>query len=179
MDKVSIHIRTATRNDAALLCDLGRITFIEAYAAQNSKDDMALYLTENFTAEKISDEFNEENGVCFIAEVNGESCGYAKLRCKESLAELHSSKHIELARIYVLEKFQQQKIGKRLLEKCIEQSHALGYEILWLGVWKKNEKAIEFYARNGFTIFGEHVFQFGNDPQVDWMMKYNLNLSRQ
>ena len=35
----------------------------------------------------------------------------------------------------------------------------------------KMKKALQFYKRNGFEIFGEQIFTLGSDDQVDWLMK--------
>ncbi|NND10262.1 MAG: GNAT family N-acetyltransferase, partial [Flavobacteriaceae bacterium] len=56
----------------------------------------------------------------------------------------------------------------------IDLSKAHGASSLWLGVWEKNLKAIEFYKRHGFTKFGEHPYLIGEDEQYDWMMRLDL-----
>jgi ribosomal protein S18 acetylase RimI-like enzyme len=45
---------------------------------------------------------------------------------------------------------------------------------VWLGVWEKNEKAIQFYKKWGFVQFDKHLFQLGDDAQTDIMMKLQL-----
>ena len=45
---------------------------------------------------------------------------------------------------------------------------------MWLGVWKRNPDAVEFYKKMGFEIFGEHTFTVGNEEQSDWMMDIKL-----
>jgi len=42
---------------------------------------------------------------------------------------------------------------------------------VWLGVWEENQRAINFYKRNGFKEFGKHSFIVGDDEQTDLMMK--------
>ena len=46
--------------------------------------------------------------------------------------------------------------------------------ILWLGVWEKNPRAINFYKKNGFEEFDKHIFRLGNDEQTDIMMRLKL-----
>lgn len=43
-------------------------------------------------------------------------------------------------------------------------------DVVWLGVWERNPRAIAFYRRSGFVEVGEHVFQLGSDPQRDVIM---------
>jgi ribosomal protein S18 acetylase RimI-like enzyme len=42
-----------------------------------------------------------------------------------------------------------------------------GSDVVWLGVWERNPRAIAFYRKFEFREAGEHVFPVGNDPQRD------------
>ena len=65
------------------------------------------------------------------------------------------------------------------MDHCITFAVQDGYDILWLGVWEHNPKAIRFYERMGFELFGAHVFLLGNDMQTDVLMKKKLSGSDQ
>jgi ribosomal protein S18 acetylase RimI-like enzyme len=41
---------------------------------------------------------------------------------------------------------------------------------VWLDVWERNTRAIEFYEKQGFTIVGEQDFVLGSDVQRDLLM---------
>jgi ribosomal protein S18 acetylase RimI-like enzyme len=56
------------------------------------------------------------------------------------------------------------------MQACIEQARMRGVEVLWLGVWERNEHAIGFYKRWGFELVGTHLFQLGQDLQTDYVM---------
>jgi ribosomal protein S18 acetylase RimI-like enzyme len=43
--------------------------------------------------------------------------------------------------------------------------------VVWLGVWEKNDRAIRFYEKWGFEKFGETDFLLGDDLQQDWLMR--------
>ena len=45
---------------------------------------------------------------------------------------------------------------------------------MFLGVWEHNPRAQAFYRKWGFERVGEHVFQMGDDPQIDWWMVRTL-----
>ena len=49
--------------------------------------------------------------------------------------------------------------------------------MVWLGVWKQNKKAIDFYTKWGFRIFGECDFVLGNDLQKDWLMRKKIKFN--
>ena len=70
-----------------------------------------------------------------------------------------------------------QKIGQILLNKAIEIGKKKNLEFLWLGVWEKNHRAIKFYEKNGFKVFGKHKFVLGKDVQTDLLMKLKIELN--
>lgn len=81
---------------------------------------------------------------------------------------------MELERIYILREFQRKSIGKKLLTNVIEIAKKKEVNYLWLGVWEKNKKGIEFYKKEGFTTFNSHSFKMGNEIQTDLLMKLTL-----
>ena len=70
-----------------------------------------------------------------------------------------------------------QKIGQILLNKAIEIGKKKKLEFLWLGVWEENHRAIKFYEKNGFKVFGKHKFVLGKDVQTDLLMKLKIELN--
>jgi ribosomal protein S18 acetylase RimI-like enzyme len=60
------------------------------------------------------------------------------------------------------------------MEKALIYARENRYDWIWLGVWERNFNAQHFYAKWGFEKFGEHVFQMGDDPQIDWLLKKKL-----
>jgi ribosomal protein S18 acetylase RimI-like enzyme len=81
---------------------------------------------------------------------------------------------VELERIYADPKLIGAGVGKTLLNTCIKLARAEGFQTLWLGVWEHNERAIEFYYRQGFIDVGEHPFTLGTDVQTDRIMQLDL-----
>jgi len=78
---------------------------------------------------------------------------------------------MELARIYVITKMIGAGDGKALMNACIDVARQNNKDVLWLGVWEHNPRAIRFYTGFGFEKFDEHDFILGNDVQRDWLMK--------
>lgn len=171
---MTVEIRQAGKADAKLLAELGAEIFYKTFAAVNNPADMALYLEQTFTEEKLRGEFNEPGAIFFLAYVDSAVAGYAKLGMKRAPAAIANVPCIELERLYVHPLYQKQKVGYRLIQHCIETAKAQGNKILWLGVWEHHPTAIRFYERVGFLRFGEHVFQLGNDAQTDWLMKLDI-----
>ncbi len=66
----------------------------------------------------------------------------------------------EIYAIYVLEAYQKQKIGWRLMQLCLEELRGCGRVSIW--VLADNDKAIRFYHRAGFTRDGaERILNLG------------------
>lgn len=171
---MSIVIRTATPADAPLLAALGARTFTETYAAHNTPEDMAQYETTHFRTEVLLQEMAHPEASFFLAFAGREAVGYAKLGNARQPAELVGQRAVQLERIYVLEAHQRGWVGYRLIRHCMEEAVRRGAGVLWLGVWQRNRRAIRFYERLGFVIFGEEIFQLGSDAQADHLMKLEL-----
>ncbi len=55
------------------------------------------------------------------------------------------------------------------------QARAWGADMLWLGVWEHNDRALAFYARQGFREAGDHVFQIGQQIDRDLILVKDLS----
>ncbi|MBP6687467.1 MAG: GNAT family N-acetyltransferase [Lacibacter sp.] len=167
----TVTIRYAGPADAELIANMSRTSFYEAFAKDNTKEDMEIFMSEQFTKEELMKEVELSEGIFMLAYINEEPAGYARLRVKNNLAHEQA---IEIARIYALDKAIGKGVGKALMLECINKANELKMKLIWLGVWKKNERAIAFYKRWGFEHFGEHQFLLGTDLQTDWLLKKQL-----
>jgi len=64
-----IEIARAVASDLHTLRELGMQTFIEAFAADNTEEDMSKYLSEKFSQERISEELNNPDSHFFYCQV--------------------------------------------------------------------------------------------------------------
>jgi ribosomal protein S18 acetylase RimI-like enzyme len=170
-------IRTANKDDAALVADLSRQTFYETFAAQNKKEDMEKFMAEQFSREVLMAQVSEPGNVFLLAFVDDQPAGYARLKDSENPASLHKVDALEISRIYVMNTAIGTGIGKALMQECIQVAKKRKKEMIWLGVWEHNSRAISFYEKFGFSKFDTHVFLLGDDPQTDWLMKKDLMIS--
>jgi ribosomal protein S18 acetylase RimI-like enzyme len=166
-----IEVRMADPNDASLIADISRETFHETFAEFNSVANMDKFMSEQFSREILMKEVGAPGNSFFIAWVDDNPVGYALM--KENV-NLHGPGSIEIARIYAKKNWIGKGIGSALIDKCIDTAIALGKELVWLGVWERNEPAIQFYQQKGFEKAGTHVFLLGDDPQTDWIMQKKL-----
>ena len=157
-----------------LLQQIGRQTFEETFAESNSAENMAKYIEEAYSYEKLSAELNNPNSFFYFAMLDEKVIGYLKLNMGGSQTELKDNDALEIERIYVLKSFQGKKVGKMLFDKSIQIGKEQNAAFVWLGVWEENKKAIEFYSKNGFIKFDQHIFVLGDEAQTDIMMKLKL-----
>jgi len=170
-----INIRIATNKDAALIADLSRETFYNAFAQYNTKADMDKFMNDVFAREKLMAELDLPDNIFLLAYTGNEIAGYARM-CDKHVPETSLGTHnvIEIARIYTASDEIGKGIGSALINRCIEIAKERKRLYIWLGVWEKNDKGIRFYERFGFKKFGDHKFILGNDVQTDWLMMLKL-----
>jgi ribosomal protein S18 acetylase RimI-like enzyme len=131
---------------------------------------MEKYTASHFGETRISMEIAEKNQIYFLCHFDSIPAGYATLRNEIQPAELIGKRAAEIERIYVLNEFKNNGIGRALIKKCAETAVQQGFERLWLGVWQENSPAIAFYEKNGFSKIGIQTFLLGDDLQQDWIM---------
>jgi ribosomal protein S18 acetylase RimI-like enzyme len=165
---MQIDIRLARDEDAELVADFSRQTFYATYASHNTPEDMDKFMNEQFTKEALMKEVKSKENIFVLAFCEQEMIGYARMR------EGKQQPGMEIARIYAVNNRIGKGIGSALMQKCIDITKEKNKPVLWLAVWKKNQRAIDFYTRWGFEIFGEEDFILGNDHQIDWLMKKEI-----
>ena len=153
---------------------ISRQTFNESFSETNTPENMRIYLEENLSRQKLETELKNAESQFFFAVWNGNLVGYLKLNFGNAQTEGQENNAVEIERIYVLQEFQGRQFGQMLYEKALALARERKAVYLWLGVWEKNSRAINFYKKNGFQAFDRHFFRLGNDEQVDIMMKLEL-----
>ncbi len=174
MEKQPLQILPVQSGQFETLADLSAETFRTSFADQNTPENMERHLREAYHPEKMRLEIANPDNHFFIVWLDKEAAGYLKLRTGEPLPELAGKRALELERIYVRHEYHGQKFGAALMAFAIQYTASAGCDVLWLGVWEHNLKAIHFYERWGFEVFSSHIFIVGDDPQTDLMMKKEL-----
>eukprot|EP01095_Lingulamoeba_sp_RSL-Kostka_P013321 TRINITY_DN5504_c0_g1_i1.p1 TRINITY_DN5504_c0_g1~~TRINITY_DN5504_c0_g1_i1.p1 ORF type:complete len:203 (+),score=34.58 TRINITY_DN5504_c0_g1_i1:291-899(+) len=179
-------------NDLDVVQKVVKNTFVDTFGKDNTEENMALYIDEYLTVEKIKEELiNEENELFFFGytkcnnnENEDELVGYVKLTklttepClyinndHDNINEVDINDIVELQRIYVCKNFQKRGFGRLLLEFACDYARTqLNKKLIWLGVWEENHNAIPFYKKLGFVKVGTHDFNLGLDPQTDYIFQ--------
>jgi diamine N-acetyltransferase len=169
-----MNIRYGTPDDAKMLSELGTKTFYDTFAKDNTPENIKAYLKKSFSPEIQSSELADPNVIFLIAELDSIPIGYAKLRMNSKDDSLTGTNPVELERIYSIQEYLGKGIGKELMKASIREATERGCDSIWLGVWERNKRAIDFYRKWGFKEVGTHIFKLGDDPQNDFVMELEL-----
>jgi diamine N-acetyltransferase len=156
---------------AYLLLEVGLSAFRAAFEADNTPEDFNAYISKAFDLEVLKAELRNEASEFFFAKQNDEIAGYLKLNHPLAQGENLGNNCLEIQRIYSMPAFYGKGVGEALMQKSIAIAKENNYEFVWLGVWERNPRAIRFYEKKGFEIFGSHPFLFGTDLQTDILMR--------
>ena len=171
----TIEIRLAKKEDAQCIALLGRITFTETFGHFfRDKQDLLNYYNSTFSVQKIEDGIKKPNNIFWIAFANQLPVGYAKLKLNSNSEFIESNNVCQLQKIYVLKDFLSMKIGFELQDILLKKAKELNFNKVWLSVLNSNERAINFYKKNGFEKIGNHGFQIGKENFEFMAMKKEL-----
>ena len=169
-----MNIRYGTTDDAKMLSELGAKTFYDTFARDNTPENISLNMKRSFSTEVQFNELSDPNIIFLIAELENGPVGYAKLKLDSKNESITGTNTIEIERIYSLQEYIGKGIGKALMQAAIDEAKQRGCNSIWLGVWEKTPKAINFYKKWGFREVGSHIFTVGDDPQRDFIMELSL-----
>ncbi|WP_240775593.1 GNAT family N-acetyltransferase [Sphingobacterium psychroaquaticum] len=115
-----ITIKKVSLSDINQLQKIGKETFFETFSESNTEENMANYLTEGFSFEKLTDELNNSTSMFYFALSQNEVIGYLKINFGQSQTELKDEKALEIERIYVLKEYHGKNVGQVLYQKAME-----------------------------------------------------------
>ncbi|MBI5463456.1 MAG: GNAT family N-acetyltransferase [Ignavibacteriales bacterium] len=169
-------VRKWMEEDAEVIYRILSETWHDAYADFIPREDLASYLAEHYSPAKLKEAMRppaplehtrqtdsvglvvragppEVSG--FVAEADGAAA--ATMRLKFSPEE----QRLYMQQLYVLPAFQGSGVGKQLLLKAVQEAKRRGLRQLWFGVMEKNEQALAWYRKYGFTVEKKEPFMMG------------------
>jgi ribosomal protein S18 acetylase RimI-like enzyme len=169
-----IKICKADSNCAGTIVELARKTFVETYGESGNEEDVQNYIDEKFAFSKVEQELNHEEIKFFIARADERTVGFTKIRSDRKGKNLNDKKCLEIERIYVLKEYQGFHVGKELMNTIKQIAREEGFETIWLQVWQKNTKAVQFYQKAGFVAYETTTFHYGSSFHHDYIMRLDL-----
>ena len=167
---VAVAIRRASAADAKALARIAESTFRATFEAMNTAEHMSTHCRNSYGEAIQAAEISNPGVVTLLCEDEGELIGYAQLRWANAPACVSAVRAGEIQRLYVAEKWHGKGVAQALMNACIDEMKERGSDVVWLGVWERNPRAISFYRKLGFVEAGDHVFPLGGDPQRDIVM---------
>ncbi len=174
MINMQLHFRKCEPSDLERLIDIAKTTFVAAFEKDNEPEDFKAYVNMAFEKENILGQLINQDSSFYFVFMDEHLVGYFKLNVDQAQTDIKTEETIELERIYVLQDFQGQRIGKLMLQKAIALAAEKNKKYIWLGVWEHNIDAIRFYQKYGFEKFAIHPYFVGKDEQTDWLLRFDL-----
>ncbi len=168
---MELTFRRCTTKDLMELISISRSTYYNSFIADNTAENMKLYLDSTFSKSNLTLELEDSESEFHFAYLMDVLVGYFKINWGDAQKDIKDKDAVEIERLYVMKEFQRKHLGQKMLEKIIEIAKNKNANYIWLGVWENNIKAIRFYEKNGFEKFGEHDFTLGREKQIDHLMK--------
>lgn len=172
--KNPFRILPCTLNDDQLLAAISKETFIDAFAAYNTPENLQTYIAEAYNLQKIQEELANPHTMHFFMMREEEVVGYMKLNLAPAQADVQDPHSLEIQRIYLKKEYWGHGLGDVMMNRALHIAKEQGLSYVWLGVWDKNDRAIRFYQKKGFVPFSSHVFLLGTDEQTDILMKLEI-----
>lgn len=161
-------LRPATLDDAPALATLAGQAFSDTYRGLDDPQDIADYVAEHFNLPAVRALLRDTAATTLLAESgHGELAGYAVIRRSGAPVCVSGPAPIELSRLYLGRCFIGQGLGALLMQAVLAEARRLGGRTLWLGVYDRNLRAVQFYERFGFRQVGGHEFLFGGRVYID------------
>ncbi|SNZ05345.1 spermine/spermidine N-acetyltransferase [Terribacillus aidingensis] len=171
---MSINMIRCNHKDLDLLQVISIETFNDTFKEQNSTENMKAYLEKAFNTKQLENELSNVSSAFYFIYSDDKLAGYLKININEAQSEKMTDESLEIERIYIRNDFQKQGLGKYLINEAIKIASLQNKKIIWLGVWEKNLKAIEFYKKSGFVQTGFHSFHMGDEEQIDLIFKRTI-----
>jgi ribosomal protein S18 acetylase RimI-like enzyme len=175
-DASGITITRATAADAAQLARTAAALFEQAFGDANTPEDMTAYVGDAFSEARQGREIEDPRSRIWLARADdGTLVGYAHVRLDVSpSARAPHRRAAEIARLYADRRWHGRGLGAALMHACIDSARQESADLLWLGVWERNARAIAFYGKHGFRVIGHQEFLLGSDRQRDLVMAQDL-----
>ena len=170
-----MQIRPVTEADLPILALLGRVTFRDTFAEYfDDPLNLAHYLRGTFSVEKLRGSLGRPINMYWVAWIDELPVGYCKVKLPSAHPAIEGERQAQLQKIYVLQDFIQDGVGKEMLQIALTHIRESGADKLWLMVAQFNHRAIGFYERTGFTQTAADTWAIGPQSFDFWVMEKNL-----
>ena len=168
--------RNAVADDAPILADLGRRTFVETFGHLYRAEDLAAFLL-NHSEEKWAQDLADPTLAIRLVEQGGKAAAYAKVGPLSLPAEPRG-RAVELRQFYILKPWHGAGLATELMDWVLGEAARREADELYLSVYVDNHRARRFYDRYGFTFVAPYAFMVGEQADEDLIMRLDLKERR-
>ena len=157
----AIEFRVATPADALCVGVLATQVFLDTYATEGLRPDLAREALANYNPLVFEARIRDSSNHFVLAERAGHLVAFSECRRSPEGPIASLSGGVELVRLYVQRAAQRSGMGAQLLARAEAYAAGLGAPSLWLTAWVGNSNACAFYLAQGYEDVGatSHVFE--------------------
>jgi GNAT superfamily N-acetyltransferase len=170
--RITARLRPAAGTDTAALADLARRSFASTYAATHDPVRIRAHCDTALSDAAVSAWIADRDTPVVVAVHDGVLLGYAQWHC--AAAPVPALHPVELKRLYVDVRAMGAGVGQALFDDVRMAAQRAGADLLWLSVYAGNERARNFYARQGMTAIGRVPYRFVDQVDDDLALGRHL-----
>ncbi len=160
MNATDFRLRLAVPDDAVTIAALSVQVFLDTYATEGVRPDLAREAFETYSAEAFAKRLAQAERTFILAEVESGLLGYAEVLLASLPAPAGGMSGAELVRLYVQPAAQRRGIGRALLARAERAALSATLATVWLTAWEGNDDARAFYRRVGYADVGATTYTF-------------------
>jgi len=170
-----VRIRVCGPGDEEALALVGQATFLETFAGILPGADIVAHCRREH-APAVYRGWLEGDARIWMAETDPAAAPIGYLVVAPASLPVRDPKpdDLEVKRIYLLQQFHGQGVGKRLMTEAARYATARGTSRLLLGVYSRNDRAVAFYEHLGFHRIGHRRFRVGDHDYDDFVLSMAL-----
>lgn len=165
MVESDVVIREGQQKDIPVIADLAEKIWWPSYTNIISSEQIRYMLDTIYSEKTLRDVMVSEEQKFLLLEEKGVTQGFASFGLRPEEQHVH-----KLHKVYVLPQTQGKGYGKKLIEKVIQLIKEKNMHILDLNV-NRNNTAISFYEKLGFTVIREEDIPIGPYWMNDYVMR--------
>ncbi len=176
---MDIIYRSVTAQDTEALAELGRSSFVGAFAHLYTPENLNMFLQTAYSAAAVAQEVASPDRLYHVAELDGALIGYCKLKRQTGFnaeigGDLKERKILDLAQLYLHSDMTGKGIGDALMQWALGYAKSQGYDDILLSVFSENYGGQRFYARYGFTKYSDFYFMVGDHRDEEYLYRLQL-----
>lgn len=154
-----------TAADFETIARLGEVIWREYYTKIIGSAQIDYMLGERYTPERLRLYLNTDDRWLMLLRADSPNGSRAVGYCSYALTDVPGE--MKLEQLYLLPELHGRGLGKLMLHHVEQQASARGRSRLMLQTNKRNDIAIAFYLKAGFTVREEAVFDVGGGFVMD------------